>query len=442
MKIVISGLGEIGHYLAEILLKEGHDLILIEKNEKRYLQAQERLDAQIVNGDSASALVLEPLVDENTDILAAVTDDDNVNVITALIASRFGVKRVIVRITDPSNLIHPLLTDDPKVSVLNAEMIVAKDLARLVGNPYADEIEFFAGGRAEMVKLHVGENAAISYKKLKEINIPPSWLFIARIRKGEFTILSGDCTLEPGDQLLVMGDPRKSKEIEELLGLRVAKIRRVVLAGFNPISFRLAQTLKRRNIEVRLIEEDKGKAEQAAAVLDGVLILQGDSTSEDILAQAGIDQTDYLLALTDDDETNVLISLLAKERNVQRVIALAQKPQYKPIIEKVGIDTVVNPRSSMVDEIIRSIHHEDLSGITILEGGLGSMIELVVKKKTNVVDVPLSRVRLPKQMLIGAIVRDDKLIIPKGEDRIRIGDNIVIFTIRSVLADVKKIFGL
>lgn len=279
------------------------------------------------------------------------------------------------------------------------------------------------------------------FKKLKEISIPESWLFIALIKKGEFQIASGDSVLESGDQVLMMGDPAKSKEIENLLDLHPVKVKRVIMIGFNEISENLAKSLKKRDIEVRLIEEDKAKAERASAELDHTLVFQGDGTSEDILEQAGIGQTDVLLALTNDDETNILISLLAKEKNVARVVALAQKPQYNPIIEKIGIDSVVNPRSAMVDEIIRAIHYKDLSNVYIIEGGKGQMMEFVIKKKTKIVDTPLSKIKLPKQTLIGAIVRGDKLIIPRGNDQIKVGDHILVFARLTDIRAVKQLFS-
>ena len=318
MRIVITGAGEIGSYLAEILLREKHDLVLIEKDEKKVETARSRFDAQIIHGDGTNAIVLEPLIDESTDIFVSVTDNDPSNIISTLIARKFGAQRAIARVSDAANLIHPLLTDDPKVSLLNAEMIVAKDLARLVGNPHADEVDFFASGRVEMIRCHVGEDAQISHRRLRDIQIPPSWLFIARIRKGDFSIVYGETVLEPGDQMILVGDPKKSKDIEPLLGLKPAKVRRVVLIGYNEVSAKLAVSLARRGIEVRLIEEDEKKAEEASESLDKVLVLHGDGTSEAVLEQAGIDQTDYLLALTGDDESNVLISLLAKEKNVKR----------------------------------------------------------------------------------------------------------------------------
>lgn len=440
MKIVIVGVGEIGTYLAEVLLQEKHDLILVEKDENKVRQTQERLDAQIIAGDGTNPLVLEPLVDEQTDIFIAVTDHDAVNVISTLIARKYGVRRAIARITEATNLIHPLLTDDPKVSVLNAEMIVSKDLARLVGNPNAEDIEYFAQGKAEMIRLHVGKEADIAHRKLKEIDVPSSWIMVARIRNGDFSIVSGETMLQPGDQVLVAGDPKKSKEIENFLGLEQAKVRRVILVGYNEISEKLAVALTKRNIDVRLIEENREKAEKASGVLDKVLVIQGDGTSEETLEQAGIDQTDYLVALTQDDETNVLISLLAKEKKVNRVIALALKPQYKPIIEKIGVDTVLNPRAAMVDEIVRNIHHQEVSGVSIFEGVAGRMVEVIVKKKTKLVDKPLSQVKMPKQILIGAIIRDSKLIIPRGDSRIQVGDHILVFTTSRVLEEVKRLF--
>ncbi|MCI0597345.1 MAG: NAD-binding protein, partial [candidate division Zixibacteria bacterium] len=176
------------------------------------------------------------------------------------------------------------------------------------------------------------------------------------------------------------------------------------------------------------------------ASLDGVLVLHGDGTSGEILEQAGIEETDYLLALTRDDENNILISLLAKEKKVDRVIALAHKPQYRAIIERIGVDSVVNPRSAMVDEIIRCTHLETLSGVSILEGGKGQMMEFEIKKKSRIVDVPLAKIRMPKQTLIGAIVRKDQLIIPRGGDRISVGDRVVVFAGSSVLSQVKQLF--
>jgi len=441
MKIVIAGLGVTGSYLAEIFQKENYDLVLIENDEKICSAARERLDAQIVEGDGASSLVLEPVVDENTDVFIAVTNSDEVNVVSTLIARKFGVKRAITRISDPSDIIHPLLTDDPQVYVLNQEMIVAKDLARLVGNPAVDEIEFFAKGKAEMVKLHISKKSQIISQPLKDIKIPSSWLLVGTIQGGQFQIASNDTTLNAGDQALFIGKVDKQHEIEELLGMKTSQVRRVIIVGYNEISAKIARTLEDRDIEVRLVEEDKEKSEEAAEELDGILVFHGDVTSEEILQQAGIDETDYMLALTEDDENNILISLLAKEKGVVRVIALTHKPQYKRIIEKIGIDSVVNPRSAMVDEIFRRVHKEHFSEINILEDGQGQMMEVQVKGNSKLIDKPLKKVKLPLGMIIGAIMREEELIIPHGNDKLQEDDHVVVFSTKSALADVKKLFG-
>jgi len=441
MKIVIVGLGVTGSYLAEIFQKENYDLVLIESDEKVCSAARERLDAQIVEGDGASSLVLEPIIDEDIDVFIAVTSSDEVNVVSTLIARKFGAKRAITRISDPSDIIHPLLTDDPQVYVLNQEMIVAKDLARLVGNPTADEIEFFAKGKAEMVKLHVSKKAQILNQPLKDVKMPSSWLLVGTIRDSQFEIASGNSKLNPDDQALFIGKVDKQQELETLLGIQSAHVKRVIIVGYNEISTKIARTLEERDIEVRLIEEDKEASEEAAAELDDILVFHGDITSEEILQQAGIDETDYMLALTDDDENNILISLLAKEKGVSRVIALTHKPQYKRIIEKIGIDSVVNPRSAMVDEIFRRVHKEHFSEINILEDGQGQMMEVQVKENSKLLDKPLKKVKLPDGMIIGAILRDEELIIPHGSDKIQEDDHVVVFSTKSALTDVKKLFG-
>jgi len=441
MKIVIAGMGTTGNYLARVLQKENHDLVLIERDEQRFRAAQEMFDAQVELGDVSDHTVLEPLIDENVDIFIALTDDDSINIIGVLIARKFGARRAITRINDPDHLIHPLLTDDTEISLLNAEMIVSKDLIRMVGTPSADEVEFFAKGKAEMVKLQVCKESPIAGKKLNQVKVPSSWLVAARIREGNFVIASGETEFLVQDHALVVGDPNRYRELEALFKPRVEKVRRVILIGFNEISARLAQTLDRKHIEVRLIEENKDRAAKASRKLDGVLVLQGDGTDEGILDEAGVAETDYVIALTDDDETNVLISLLAKEKGVHRVVTLTHKMHYRRIIQKIGIDSVINPRSSMVDEIIRVIHHKDLLGINILEGGQGRMMEFIVSAKTRLVDKPLSKAKFPKQILLGAIVRGDELIVPRGNTKIRMGDRVVVFSTLSVLSEVKRLFG-
>jgi len=441
MKIVIAGMGATGAYLAKVLQKEGHDLILVEEANDPYRFAQEHFDAQIELGDMTDSTTLEPIIDETVDIFIALTSSDETNIVSTLIARKFGVKRAIVRINDPNNLIHPLLTDEPNVHLLNAEMIVAKDLIRLVGTPSAAEIEFFAKGKAEMVTLQVKEESSVVDKMLKDVSVPPSWIVVAVVRKGDFKIATGESEILAGDQLLVVGDPAKYHEMEELLGLSSTKVNRAILIGHNEISSKLAVSLANKGIEVRIIEKDKEEAEKAAAGLDGTLVLQGDATNEEILDEAGVEETDYLIALTEDDETNVLISLLAKEKGVSRVVALIQKPHYRKVIRKIGIDTVINPRSSMVDEVVSRIHQKDLLDINILEGGQGRMMEFVATKKTRLVGQPLAKLKLPKETLIGAILRGEQLIIPRGNTRIQADDHVVIFSTLTVFSEVQKLFG-
>ncbi len=441
MKIVIAGLGATGYYLTEILLKENHDLILIERDEKRCRSAQEQLDAKIIQGDAADAITLEPLIDETTDIFIAVTSNDEANVVATLIARKFGAQKAITRINDPANLIHPLLTDDPRVYVLNQEMIVAKDLGRLVGNPTADEIDFFAKGKAEMIKLHVTKDSKALATPLKNIKMPSSWLLIGIIRNGTFRIAKGDTMIATGDQALLIGKTEKREEIEKLMGVKAQSINRVILVGYNEVSETLAKKLHGKGVEVRLIEEDRKIAEKAAAELHDILVFHGDGTSEEILKQAGIDDAEYLVALTEDDENNVLIALLAKEKGVRRVVALTHKAQYKKIIEKIGIDSVVNPRTAMVDEIFRRVHQEHFSEVNILEGGQGQMMEIVAKEKSKLIGVSLNKAKLPKSTLIGAILREDNLIIPHGDDSIEVGDHVVVFSTQAKLAEIRKLFG-
>ncbi|MCA9395654.1 MAG: Trk system potassium transporter TrkA [Candidatus Omnitrophica bacterium] len=441
MKTVVAGLGPTGRMLASFLQKEKHDLILIDQKIEAVQHARERFDAQIECGDTCDPTVLEPIIDDTVDFFIALTPDDKTNIISTLIARKFGVKRAIVRIGDPNNFIHPLLTEDPNVSMLNAEMIVSKELMHLVSTPAADEVEFFAKGKAEIARFHIPKGAPILGNKLCETVMPPTWIVAALIRKGHFVIASGDTILEAEDEILVVGNPKRHGEVESILGLKSPNVKRVVVVGYNSITSKLVRALTKRGVEVRIIEETKEMAEKAAATLDKALVFQGDATDEAILDQAGISETDYLIALTDDDETNVLVSLLAKEKRVPHVATITQKTQYNRVIQKIGIDTSINPRAAMVNELVRVMHRGDLLDINILEGGQGRMIEFEVHKKTKLIGKELSKIKLPKQILIGAIVRGEELIIPRGKTKLQINDHVVVFTTMSIVSEVKKLFG-
>lgn len=440
MKIVVLGAGITGMGIAEILLREGHDLVMIEKNLAQFQAAEDKLDARVVLGDASSAMVLEPLIDETTDLLIAVANRDDVNIIATLIARKFGVKRAIVRVKHSSNLIHPLLTDDPYVSAINSDISVARDLLTLVVNPTADEAELFANGRVEMLKLHVADDASIISKKLKDIDVPADWIFVARIRDGVFTIADGETDIRKHDQFLLIGDPERTAAIENLLGLHPIKVKRLVIIGYNPISDHLARMLKARSVDVRMIESDPDLARKAAERLNGVLVINGDETSAEVFEQAGVGQAECVVAVTSDEEQNILISLLAKERKVPRVLTLVQKPQYKSVIEKIGIDAAVSPRQAMVDEIIRCIYHQDMTGITMVEGGKGSMIELTIREDNKFIGITLQKIKLPKDTMIGAIIRAEKLILPRGKDELKKDDKVILFSTKAAVGEVKKVF--
>lgn len=441
MKIVVAGLGPTGCMLASFLQNEKHDLILIDAKIEAIQYAKERFDAQIEHGDSCDPTVLEPIIDDTVDFFIALTPDDKTNIISTLIARKYGVKKAIVRISDPNNFIHPLLTEDPHVAMLNAEMIVSKELMHLVSTPSADEVEFFAKGKAEIARFHIPKGAPILGKKLSETDMPSTWIVVATMRRGSFIIASGETILEPGDDILVVGNPKRHGEIVALLGLKSLNVKRVLIIGYNNITSKLVRALNKRGVEVRIIEQSKEMAEKAAATLDKALVFQGDATDEETLDQAGISETDYLIALTEDDETNVLVSLLAKEKKVPHVATITQKPQYNRVIQKIGIDTSINPKAAMVNELVRVLHKGDLLDINILEGGQGRMIEFEVHKKTNLIGKELSKIKLPKQILIGAIVRGEELIIPRGKTKLQINDHVVVFTTLTSVSEVKKLFG-
>ncbi|MDI6794196.1 MAG: Trk system potassium transporter TrkA [bacterium] len=441
MKIIIVGGGTMGLYLTQQLLQESHEITVIENNEKVFETIKETMDVLAVHGDGSDPVVLEPVIEEDTDFILPVTDSDKTNILSSLIAHRFGVKRAIIRINDDDNLMNPLISEEGWIKIINPDLIVAGEIMRLITTPVAEEIELFAGGRVEMLKLTVGDDTPLANKPLNEVEITSSWIFIGHLDEERgFDIPHGETIFRPGDRIIAIGNKKDRAEIERVLGLHSEKVERVIILGGGKIGSYIAEHLQGKGINVRLIELNPFRAERLANELDGVLVFQGDGTSEALLEEVGVEGVDYFVALTKEDEVNILTALLAKDMGALRTVILSRKSQYSPIIEKVGIGLTISPRLCAAGEIIRFLHQKDIMTISYLEGGKGVVLELVVPKEAKVEGKTLKDIKLPRGTLVGAIVRGETLIIPRGVNRLLAGDRLVLFSIPKLVKKLEQIF--
>ncbi|MEA1940167.1 MAG: NAD-binding protein, partial [Candidatus Caldatribacteriota bacterium] len=217
-------------------------------------------------------------------------------------------------------------------------------------------------------------------------------------------------------------------------------MKNVIILGGSKIGIQTALILSKLGIKVKLIEMDRERCEEIAEKIPRGLVINGDGTDIELLKSEGIETTDGFVAVTGYDEDNLLVALLAKHLGTKKVIAKVDRPNYIPILEKIGVDAVVNPRMTTASAILRFIRKGKIISLTLLKEGKAEVIELIVNSSSKVINTPLKNTKLPKNSIIGAIVRENKVIIPHGDDIIQADDKIIIFTLSSEIKKIEKIF--
>jgi trk system potassium uptake protein TrkA len=441
MQVTIIGAGAIGAFLAERLIQENHDVTIVESNNKVAEYIRESLDAMVIHGDGTNPMILEKAMDKKTKLVIAMTNDDRTNILIGLMAQKYDVDKIVIRIGDTDNLVNPLIVDESDVYVVNPEMTIAKEILRLISVPVAEEVDVFAQGKAEMLKLMVTQNAPVAGKNLKEISLPESWIFIGHTNGDKFTIPKGDTMLNPGDHVLALGSSKTRNKIEQKMGLKPEKIDKVVILGGGKTVEYVAEQLNKKKVSVIIIESNETKAKELADELQSSLVMHGDGTSSKVLDEAGIADADYFIAITKNDELNVLSSLLAKHMGANRVIVLSTKSQYTPVIEKLGIETAVSSRSAITEDITRFTRRKEIQSVVFLEGGKSEILEIMISESSNkVLNIPLKKLPLPRETLIGLIIRGEEVLIPTGENVLEAGDRVILFSLPNMVNKLVKIF--
>jgi len=441
MKVAVVGAGETGFHIAQSLSNEGHSIVVIDTQEETLEHVRNSLDVLAILGDGSSHRILEEAGVKGSDFFAAVTNNDRVNIIAALLAKTYQVPRAVVRISDPQQLDNPVLLKETGLYAVYPEKVVADKIAQLIEVPFASLSEIFAEGRVQMLKLEVKKGAALEGKRLSELQRLSSWILVALSRGGELTIPRGDTLIQAGDYVIGLGIKEALKELEELVGPSEPRTKRVVILGGGKIGYYLLKELSGRGISLRLIETSPQRSLELAQELSNVLVFKGDGTSGEVLREAGIEDADYFVALTRDDEINILASLCAKNLGCKKVVILSRKMDYTPIVQRVGIDVAISPPLAAASEIMRHIRAERVLSLSLLEGGKGEILEVMVKETSRIAGKPLRDTPFPEGALIAAVVRDRKIIIPRGDTIVAPNDRVIVFMLPEATKKVERLFG-
>jgi len=449
MKIVIVGGGKVGYTLAQQLSTEDHDIILVDNDSNVLSHADDTLDVMCIKGNGASVEILREANINEADLLIAVTDSDELNMICCVIGKKLGAKHTVARIrnTDYSNE-HKMLKQELELDmVINPEMDAADEIARMLQFPLATNVETFANNMLEMVEFRVHETDTLINTKLMDLTkkIPAKILFCAVRRNDEITIPKGDFIFFPDDIVYVIGERRDIFNFFKFLGRSSHKAKNVTIIGGGRIAIYLTWILNEVGMHIKIIELDKDRCILLNDLLANALIICGDGTDQEVLDNENLQTADAFVALTDRDEENLISSLYAHQCGIHKVVLKINRQNYFPIVKKLGLDSIISPKFTTANNILRYVRALDNSqGIAVeklykILDDEAEVAEFTANNSAALLNVKLKDLKLKKDVLIAAIVRNKKIIIPYGNDYIKEGDKVIVVTKTGFISDLSEI---
>lgn len=444
MRIIIIGAGEVGTELAAKLSREDNDVIVIDKS----LAALDRLsllDVMTIQGNGASLATLEDANVELTDLLIAVTQVDEINIMACLLGKNNGAKRTIARVRHTAYGSEYKSLTSERLGIdytINPERVAASEIVKVIKSAYASEIELFCKDKVQMLGMRLGPESPILAKTLRALTLGANTLVAAIIREGRLIIPSGDDILEQGDHiyLLTLTDRRFPHEL--ISGKNVLKAQKIMVMGAGKVGRHVVRLLgKSKDVEVKLIDNNLEKCKEAADLFPDAMVLHGSGTDIDLLRQENIEGTDVFVAVSGNDEVNILSGLLAKKLGVKKAVAEINRPDYAPLVDTLDIDTAIRPRFLTAGSILKFVRKGHVESVMILGEDQGEIIEINVGKHAAVANKTLKDLKLPGGILVGAIVREDKAIIPKGSDFVTHMDKVVLFCLPELSQQATALFS-
>ncbi len=447
MRVIVVGAGEVGFHLALRLSDERHDVVVIERDPELASRIQSQLDVLVIEGNGASLGPLEKAGVGDADLLLAVTNIDEVNLIACLVAAQFGVSQKVARVSNPEYYERERLRERGRFGadlLINPERECAREILKLLMRTEASDVAEFGEGRIVLLGLPVNPDAPVAQKTLAEIGRQLKdrhFLTVAIDRNGDSIIPDGETRLLPGDEIYLVSEARHLHEAYQLLGLERRRIERVMLLGGGRVGLALATMLEEQGVQPTILERSRDRCLKLAERLDRSLVLHGDATDLELLTQEGISQTDGLAAVTSEDETNLLASLLAKHLGTKKVVTLIKRSEYIPLVTRVGVDAAVSPRLSTANRILERIRGRRVLSMAILERNQAEVMEVQVDAGSSVVGREVHELDLPAGSILGSIQRGEEVVIPRGDTQIEAGDHVVVFALPKAVEETAEFFN-
>lgn len=448
MHVVVVGAGEVGRYVAQRLSREGHDVVLVERDRDRLEEAEEELDIRAVLGSGSSPSVLDAADVSKAELLVAVSNDDEVNLVASLVAKQGGVATTIVRLQndelrspEASRLRKAMGVDQ----VIDPDAETAEEILELLRFPGASEIFRMVGGEVIIIGARLPADAPMVGATLHELAAAhePHWDFMigALSRGGKTIIPREDLRLEADDHLRLISNQRGRQQLLKLLGIERQVPRKVMLLGGGHTARIVAERLVQRGAHVIVVERKPTRAAELARRLDRAIVIQGEITDADLLAEEEVGTADVVVALTGEDDANILACLFAKASGAKETIAVVHRLSLLHLVHESGIDVALSPRTAIANAVLRFVRGGAVSSVTTFLEGETEILEMLVGDGSLADGALVAELPLPKDVLIGGIVRDGNAEIARGRTKLREGDRVIAFAMPETTAAVRRIFG-
>lgn len=444
MHVIIIGAGEVGYHIAKKLSDEKKDVVLIDTDPVKIRRIGEHLDVQALLGSGTSPQMLRTAGIQEAKLLVAATDSDEVNLIACLLARSLNPYAVkIARVRNQEYLQEQSLFSQDILGVdliINTQNMMVKTILDLIEIPGASEVIDFVGGAVNLVSVLISQDSPLAGRTLSELGTHGRNLLIGAIVRGHKIIIpSGKDTIHPLDLIYLVIKKSDVSTTLAHLDMPTQPVKNIIIVGAGGTGMAVAQALDKRSLNVRLIDQDGEKCKTAATLLDHVIVIKGDGTDRDLLREENAGDMDLIIALTGDEECNVLISLLGKELGTRRTITRVSKLSYMHIVSAIGLDTVINPRMSAARAILQHLRQGRILSVAPLREEQAEAIEAEALETSDIINTPLSEVNFPSGAILGAIVRGEEIIIPRGNTIVLPHDHLIIFAMQQVVSQVESL---
>lgn len=445
MNIVIAGAGDVGFHLAELLVTENQDIILIDTDQDVLDYAGSHLDVLTVRGDATSIAVQQQARVANADLMLAVTTSEKTNMMAAIIGKKLGCRRVIARVDNEEYMCDEHMGTICSLGIdqiISPRKLAAEEIERLIKQCSFTDIFEFEEGQLSLLGITLDDDSPLVGVRLSDIehleakvNLHP----IAILRGHKTIIPRGFTQLQRADHIYFITKPDKQQLVQEFVGKKNRKVKSVMILGGTDLAISTASLLQ-NDYQVTIIEKSKRRCQYINEQLNNVLVIKGDYTNIDLLQEEGLDNMDAFISLSGNSETNIISCLTARNHGVYKTIAQVENKEYIHISQNIGVDTLINKKLLAANSIFRFIRKGNIEAITSLHGVDAEVIEYVITKSNQLTKKKVKDLHFPETALIGGVIRGEQTLIPNGHTQLQLGDKVIVFAQPQAIKRLEELF--